>query len=60
VLSQAVTYTPRHGTTLAASDYRAANGILTFAQGEAAKKIAIAVLGDTATGPDGTPPGSDG
>jgi len=49
-----VTYNTKDGTAMAGPDYRTANGTVTFARGEVAKKIAIAVVGDTATEPDET------
>lgn len=42
-----VTYGTKDNTALAPSDYRAATGTVTFAPGEVAKKITVAVVGDT-------------
>ena len=40
-------YTTMDGTARAGEDYEAANEVLIFAPGEAAKRFAVAVLGDT-------------
>ena len=45
--SVSVSYATADGTATAPSDYTAANGTLTFARGQTAKTVAVAVVGDT-------------
>jgi chitinase len=54
--SQTVTvaYATQDGTATAGGDYQATSGTLTFAPGETAKTIAVAVNGDTVPEPDET------
>jgi len=47
-----VTYATQAGTALAASDFTAASGTLSFAAGETSKTIAVIVSGDTAVEAD--------
>jgi len=47
-------YSTADGTASASSDYRAANGSVTFAPGEIVKRITLGVVGDTAVETDET------
>lgn len=49
-----VAYRTADNTATAGSDYRAANGTLTFAAGETSKTVPVGVIGDTAVEPDET------
>lgn len=49
-----VTYATADGTALAASDYVATNGVLTFAPGETSKPLSVSVLGDATDEPNET------
>jgi len=49
-----VRFDTQNGTALAGSDFTAAGATITFAPGEIAKTVSIAVLGDTTVEPDET------
>ena len=49
-----LSYITRDGTATAGSDYRAANGTVSFAKAETKKSIAVGVVGDTAVEADET------
>jgi len=49
-----VNYASADGTATAGSDYTAATGTLTFAAGETAKAISVAIAGDSVVEPDET------